>query len=157
MTLPAIPRAFVWTSESWGPALRCNPLHHIAPHLFTTRSLELIDEADWRHVADALGVNRVQIVTQVHGREVVVLKRGAPPLASQPHADILVSDDSNVGIAVRAADCVPLLIADSRTGAVAAVHAGWRGTAVAAASTAVEALVRESGSRPEQLVAAIGP
>jgi YfiH family protein len=58
---------------------------------------------------------------------------------------------------VRAADCVPILIADQRTGVVAAVHAGWRGTAARAAVAALEALAREFGSRPADLVAAIGP
>jgi YfiH family protein len=62
-----------------------------------------------------------------------------------------------VAIAVRAADCVPLLLADSRTGAVAAVHAGWRGTAAGVATAALEALTREFGSRPDTVTVAIGP
>ena len=52
---------------------------------------------------------------------------------------------------------MPLLLADPRTGAVAAVHAGWRGTAAGAATAALDALAREFGSRPEDLVVAIGP
>jgi YfiH family protein len=58
---------------------------------------------------------------------------------------------------VRAADCVPLLIGDRRTGAVGAVHAGWRGTAARIAVAAVETLGRECGSNPADLVVAIGP
>jgi YfiH family protein len=58
---------------------------------------------------------------------------------------------------VRAADCVTVLIADPNTGVVAAVHAGWRGTAAGAAPAAVDALAREFGARPADLVAAIGP
>ena len=58
---------------------------------------------------------------------------------------------------MRVADCVPLLLADSRTGVVAVVHAGWRGTAAGAAQAAVHALAREFGTKPEDLVAAIGP
>jgi len=68
-----------------------------------------------------------------------------------------VSNAAGVGIGVRSADCVPLLLADAVTGAVAAVHAGWRGTAAGAARAAVSALTREFGSRPADLVAAIGP
>jgi len=68
-----------------------------------------------------------------------------------------VSDDPDVAIAVRAADCVPLLMADTRTGAVAAVHAGWRGTAAGAATAALDAMTREFDSRPEDVIVAIGP
>jgi YfiH family protein len=86
----------------------------------------------------------------------IVRTGGARPLG-RPDADALVSNDPELAIAVRAADCVPLLIGDGRSGAVSAVHAGWRGTAAGAATAAVEALVREFGARTEDLVAAIGP
>jgi polyphenol oxidase len=155
--LPAIPAAFQWTPESWGPALRCRPLADIARHLFTTRQLRLTDANDVRQLGRAVGVGRVMMVTQVHGADVLVLRRGEAPIASGPEADILVSNDPEVAIAVRAADCVPILLADRITGTVAAVHAGWRGTAAGAARVAVEALGREFGARPQNLVAAIGP
>lgn len=157
MTLPPIPDSFRWTTENWGPALRCLPLGAIAPHLFTTRRLQLSVVTYWWGVADALGVRRILTLTQIHGRNVVVVRRGVSTPRGKPEADILVSNDPDVAIAVRAADCVPLLLADSRTGAVAAVHAGWRGTAAGAATAAVDALGREFGTRPEDLVAAIGP
>ena len=69
----------------------------------------------------------------------------------------MISDSPDIAIAVRAADCVPLLMADRARGVVAAVHAGWRGTAARVAVAAVEALGREFGTRPADLVAAIGP
>lgn len=155
--LPAIPAAFRWTSESWGLAVRCRPLEAVARHLFTTRQLQLTDGDSIGELARALGVDRVAMVTQVHQADVMVLRRGEAPAASRPEADILVSDDPGTAIAVRAADCVPILLADSVTGAVAAVHAGWRGTAAGAARVAVEALRREFGTAPEDLLAAIGP
>ena len=68
-----------------------------------------------------------------------------------------MSDDPRLALAIQTADCVPLLIADRRTGAVAAAHAGWRGLAARVPVVAVEALTREFGSRPADLVAAIGP
>jgi YfiH family protein len=55
------------------------------------------------------------------------------------------------------ADCVPVLLADPETGAVAAVHAGWRGTLARAAAEGVRALRREAGAAPERLLAAVGP
>jgi YfiH family protein len=157
--LPPIPDSFRWTAESWGPALRCRPLEAVAPHLFTTRQLQLTSEADWQRVATAVGAAHVATLTQVHGRAVVVVKEGKPFDVAQgkPEADVLVGDNPEIALAVRAADCVPLLIADRVTGAVAAVHAGWRGTAAGAAAAAVDALAREFGSKADDLLAAIGP
>jgi YfiH family protein len=161
MTLPAVPDSFHWTHEFWGPALRCRPLEVVAPHLFTTRQPELSSHADWERLAAAVGATHVATLTQVHGRDAVVvraeLSAGSRQGPGRPAADILVSQDSETALAVRAADCVPLLIADPDTGAVAAVHAGWRGTAAGAATAAVEALAREFGTRPRNLIAAIGP
>jgi YfiH family protein len=142
MTLPAVPESFRWVETSSGPLLKCVPLEDIAPHVFTTRGVPL---------PSAFMVN------QVHGRSVVVIRQEDPLPATRPDADVLVSNSQAAAIAVRAADCVPLLIADERTGAVAAVHAGWRGTAAGAAGAAVDALAREFGAKPVNLVAAIGP
>ena len=156
MTNPTVPESFHWTDEAWGPGLRCRALSRLAPHVFTTRQLELLSASDRQPLAGALGVTAVASVTQVHGRAVVVVRRGQPP--QQPcEADALVSDSPEVAIAVRAADCVPLLMCDGRSGAVAAVHAGWRGTAARAAVAALDALTHEFGTRPGDVVAAIGP
>ena len=159
MTLPALPPAFEWMHASWGPGLRCLPLAAIAPHVFSTRHLAVLTPEGECELAAAVQADRVAMVTQVHGRAVVVVRGGesAFPAGNRPEADVLVSNAPDTAVAVRAADCTPILIADTETGAVAAVHAGWRGTAAGAAVAAVEALGREFGARPEHLVAAIGP
>ena len=72
-------------------------------------------------------------------------------------ADVAISDDPGVALSVKVADCVPILLADARTRSVAAVHAGWRGTAAGAVRSAVEALGVHFGSAPHDVVAAIGP
>lgn len=154
MSLPAVPDTFEWFQAPWGAALRCVRLQAIAPHLFTTRQLALSSQGQWDIVAAAVGARAVQTLTQVHGRHVVVVRGQG---SGRPEADVLVSNNPEIALAVRAADCVPLLIADPKGGAVAAVHAGWRGTAAGAATAAVEALQREFGSSPADLVAAIGP
>jgi YfiH family protein len=168
---------FTWTTEAWGPALRSSALGEIADHFFTTRQLRLRGDGepeDWRRVAETIGVPppRLLRLTQVHGRDVFVHRvRGAeeggqvipasaaatPDEAGWPEADISTTDDRTVALAIQVADCVPLLLADALTGAVAAVHAGWRGTAAGAAIAAVEALVRDFGARPDRLVVALGP
>jgi polyphenol oxidase len=157
MTLPVVLDPFYWTNESWGPALHCRPIDAIAPGLFTTRTLQLSSAADWSRLADSVNASRVVTLTQVHGNHAVMVRRGQPSPAGPLEGDILVSDDPDVAIAVRAADCVPLLLADGRTGAVAAVHAGWRGTAAGAARVAVETLRDRLGVNPADVTAAIGP
>jgi YfiH family protein len=157
MSLPLVPDSFYWTTESWGAALRCRPLDELAPHLFTTRQLRLSHASDYQQLAQAVGARRVAALTQVHGASIVVMRRGSMLPDTPPEADILVSDDPEVALAVRAADCVPLLMADRGTGAVAAVHAGWRGTSARAVVSALNAMEREFGTRPQNVVAAIGP
>lgn len=157
MTLPPVPEPFYWTESPCGAALQCRALDAIAPHLFTTRVLPRPSRDDWRCVSNALGADHVATLDQVHGRDVVTIKRESHPPAAREKADVLVSDNPAVAVAVRAADCVPLLLADARAGAVAAIHAGWRGTAAGTATAAVEAMEREFGTKPQDLVAAIGP
>jgi polyphenol oxidase len=156
MTLPDVSDAFRWTQEVWGPALRCRPLESLAPHLFSTRQLTLTSEDDERWLREAIGGRTLSMLAQVHGTEVVVVRESNMPVRDTP-GDVLVSIQPGAAIGVRAADCVPVLIADRATGAVAAVHAGWRGTAASACVVAVRALGREFGSRPADLVVAIGP
>jgi len=155
MTLPPVPDSFYWTTESWGAALRCRPLEAVAPHLFTTR-LELSATADYARLARAAGVERVVTLRQVHGSAVCVIRDGSSLPAVPPEADVLVSNAVDVAIAVRAADCVPILMADPATGAVAAVHAGWRGVVAGVIGAAVSSL-RVRAAAPPELIAAIGP
>ncbi|HEU5342216.1 peptidoglycan editing factor PgeF [Edaphobacter sp.] len=71
--------------------------------------------------------------------------------------DGLMTQVPGVMIAVGTADCVPVLLVDTRLRAVAALHAGWRGTVAGIAERGVEAMRSEYGSRLEDLAAAIGP
>ena len=75
----------------------------------------------------------------------------------KPDGDAIVSNQPGLVLAVMVADCVPILLADSRTGAVGAVHAGWRGTCAGVAPAAIGRLTSEFGTRPGDLIAAIGP
>jgi YfiH family protein len=160
MIQPQPNRGFEWTQAPWGPALRCVPLAPHAQHLFTTGNLQLRDNAaEWDAVADAMGVSRshVLLIRQVHGADAAVARRGTAADWSTPEADIIVSDDPDSAIAVRVADCAPILMADTRTGAVGAAHAGWRGTVQSAAVSAIHAMQREFGTNAAELIAAIGP
>lgn len=100
---------------------------------------------------------QLYVATQVHGRDVVVLGGDEDrELVLARRADALASAKPGVACGVKIADCVPILLADKRTGAVAAVHAGWQGTVANVVGAAVEALRREVGDGAE-LMAAIGP
>lgn len=71
-------------------------------------------------------------------------------------ADILVSDSLDVALAVRTADCLPILLADSQARVLAAVHAGWRGTVAGVVGEAMQAM-RKLGAHPQRTVASLGP
>jgi YfiH family protein len=157
MPLPSVPEPFYWSQEPFGAVLRCRPLDTLSVHLFTTRQLRLSSHDDWLRAAMAVNAAHLVTANQVHGRNVHVVRHAGDLPGGRPEADVLLSGDPRVAVAVRAADCVPLLLADRRTGCVAAVHAGWRGTAAGAAAAAVDSMKREFGSRPADLAAAVGP
>jgi YfiH family protein len=111
-----------------------------------------------QRAAFALGVEpeRIHFMSQVHGRAVHTLsgeESQSEVLALE--GDALVSSATNLACAVRSADCVPVLLADRRSGRVAAAHAGWRGAVAGIVTSSVRAL-RELGPNAE-LIAAIGP
>jgi YfiH family protein len=109
--------------------------------------------------AKLLGVDaaKLYLVSQVHGVVAHEL-RGDEDAANvrQRVGDVTMSRAPGVACGVRSADCVPILVGDRATGAVAAVHSGWRGTVAGAAGAGVTALRSLVGGRGD-LVAAIGP
>jgi YfiH family protein len=159
MSEPQPSGAFEWTQAAAGRVLSCPPLSEWASHFFTTSDLMLRDDGEWTTVAQAIGVDRsgLRMISQVHGVDVAVVRTGSAAVWSPPKADVIVSDDPETAIVVRVADCAPVLLADTRSGVVAAAHAGWRGAAQGAARSAVNALREQFGSDARDLVAAIGP
>jgi YfiH family protein len=150
---------FEWTQAPWGCVLRSTAIQPLATHFFTESALRLRDDpVEWRLVADFAGVapDRLRPLHQVHGNRIVTAMSSGDE-SGLPEADGIISDDPAIALVVRTADCAPLLIADRRNGAVAAVHAGWRSTMHRIAPAAVRALADAFGSRPDDLVVAIGP
>lgn len=152
--------------------LRCEALDRVpgAAHAFSTRRGP---EGEFDFALDApgsdcarralceaagLGARLPHEARQVHGAVVIRVECGAAP-AVVPGADGLVASRAarpTAGLAVRSADCVPLLLAEVGGAALAAVHAGWRGAAAGIVGAAVRTLV-DLGARPEALVVALGP
>jgi purine-nucleoside/S-methyl-5'-thioadenosine phosphorylase / adenosine deaminase len=156
----AVSEGFVWIESAAGKVLQAESLQDLATHVFTTRQRQFrgvsVDD-DYARLGATLKVSPEQVVRvkQVHGRSVLVLGPG-DVVPALPDADAIVSTDPARAIAVRVADCVPILIADRRRRVVAAVHAGWRGTCAGIATATVEAIA-ECGVASSDLVAAIGP
>lgn len=113
-----------------------------------------------RTLAEGLGAPDAQLVrlTQVHGRSILSFeaparKRGHTLLGN---GDAVLGCQPNVLLTVASADCVPIVLADAETGWMAAVHAGWRGTAARVLDAALDAL-ETGGVLLRNLVAAFGP
>jgi YfiH family protein len=164
MILPTPSSGFVWREFNGSPALVCTALDSIAAHVFTTSAWSLGspqavvgDAAPWCDVAAAVGVDVTRLVRarQVHGTTVLV----DPVSAAVPlsEADVVLVSEPHTAAGVQVADCVPLLLADAVTGAVAAVHAGWRGLVEGVPAVAVSAMHREFGTRASDVIAAVGP
>lgn len=114
--------------------------------------------ANWRLVLDEAGLHGRELVQvhQVHGGDVLVVEpdRPAHPGPAQARADAIVTADPARVLAVRVADCAPVLVASGDGRLVAAIHAGWRGALAGVVRAAVGAMER-LGARG--LRAAIGP
>jgi YfiH family protein len=144
--------------------LRSDPLAARADHLFTTRDVSFRGAdapAHYAQLAAAFGVtpDECVLVSQVHGRSVLVVRPGDDRSRrgdAAPEADAIVSTDPSRVVAVRVADCVPILLADSHRRVVAAVHAGWRGTCAGVALEAVRT-IEQLGVPASDLLAILGP
>ncbi|MDQ7001598.1 MAG: peptidoglycan editing factor PgeF [Ghiorsea sp.] len=92
-------------------------------------------------------------VIQVHAAEVLYCSGSG--YVHEQDADILLATEQGVALAVRTADCLPILLADKQAGVIAAVHAGWKGTVTHVAEKAVAAMCSR-GASLERIVASLG-
>ncbi|MBU3741656.1 MAG: polyphenol oxidase family protein [Candidatus Kapabacteria bacterium] len=106
-------------------------------------------------LADSYGLEGadVRVLTQVHGNDVVVADTDVDGL----EGDALIARADGFLIAVKVADCCPILLYDPPTRAMAAIHSGWRGTRENIAQECVSALCATYGCRPETILALVGP
>ncbi|WP_243369667.1 peptidoglycan editing factor PgeF [Geotalea sp. SG265] len=104
-------------------------------------------------------LDRLVTVKQVHGTDLLVIDAPNPDFAHF-HAlecDGIITNQPRVLIGVTVADCVPVLLHDPVNGAIAALHAGWKGTAGEICKKGVAALQELFGSNPAEILAAVGP
>jgi hypothetical protein len=102
---------------------------------------------------------RLATCWQVHGADVRVIRQDTIRAldTNEERCDALTTDVPGILLGVQTADCVPVILADARSGACAAVHAGWRGTAGKIVPAALERMREEYGTRAKDVRAAIGP
>ena len=155
--------------------------HIVVPHCFTTRlggvSTGIFDslnlacrrgddtknvEENFRILGSGLGFDPKDVVLtrQTHSdiiRAVTKADCGSLDHHTYPECDGLITNTPGLALVVFTADCTPILLHDPVTGAVGAVHAGWRGTATDIAGKAVRAMCDAYGCQAANIRAAIGP
>ena len=104
----------------------------------------------------ALDANKLPLITmrQFHSDVIHLI---ATKCTEAPSGDALMTNVSGLLLGVQTADCVPILLADTKRHAVAAIHAGWRGTLARIVVKTLGRMQMEFGTQPKDVVAALGP
>jgi YfiH family protein len=152
-----------------GGVTRAYALEHATGELVGELNLGFTPEDDRQNVlrnrqllAEAVTGNPatpIVMLRQIHSGLLVVPTKetAARPSPSACKGDGLITDKPGILIGIQTADCVPVLVADRKRKIVAAFHAGWRGTVKRIVENGIGRMRLEFGSRPQDLIAAIGP
>lgn len=104
-----------------------------------------------------LPTDRVFDVWQVHSADYIVATEPRPATSEHAKADIIISNQRNISLVMRFADCVPIIAYDPQKHVAGIAHAGWIGTAKNTSGSLICAMVKEFNVDPETLIAGIGP
>lgn len=112
-------------------------------------------EENYRRIAEAIGFDAGSIVftNQIHSATVLTV--GKEDIGKTYDCDGFVTNEAGVTLAVRTADCVPILFYDGKAGVIGAVHAGWRGTVNRIQQNCI-CEMQKLGATPENISAVIG-
>jgi len=112
-----------------------------------------------RRLLNALGMDPASLLTlsQVHSDQVHIIEENPGDWNRKTCGDGLITALRGVAIAIQVADCFPILLVDPDSGAVAAIHAGWRGTIQGIAHNTILRMTERFASLPTRLLVAIGP
>jgi YfiH family protein len=111
--------------------------------------------ADRKEIAHRFGLPEVNVCMpiQQHTDRIAVIDHDLEPVI----ADAVVTPRKDIVIGVKVADCVPILIFEKTKGIIAAVHAGWRGTAAGILKKTVQCMIDRFHAEPDDMLVAIGP
>jgi len=108
----------------------------------------------------ALGAGKMRVIAlrQIHSDIVHVVGGADMPQGEQAlQGDALITREPGVLLTIQTADCIPILLVDTKRKAIAAIHSGWRGTAQRIAEKTLGRMQMEFGTRPQDVIAALGP
>jgi hypothetical protein len=152
--LPWIRHAFLTRQGGVSPA----PFHSLNLSVATGDSIENTDR-NREEVARTFGFapERLVLLHQNHGNRVLVLRGGTGLPSSPLEYDAMITDEADRFLAIKTADCLPILIVDQVRKVVAAIHAGREGTALRITPKVLQTMVVEFGCSREDLLIAMGP
>ena len=116
---------------------------------------------NWGKLSEAfdIPIEQFLVLNQVHGDAIYVIKPYGSYFSSRAELDYdaIVTDRKDLAICIKTADCVPIFIVDKVKKVIAAVHAGWRGSALAITAKVIRLMMDQYHSQPQDILTAIGP
>jgi YfiH family protein len=111
--------------------------------------------ADPEHLSKAMNINadRIYMPIQKHTDKIAVIESSLHPLI----ADAVITKEQGILIGVQVADCVPVLLYETTKGIMAAIHAGWRGTAESILKKTIKTVIDRYFCSAENIYIALGP
>jgi polyphenol oxidase len=121
---------------------------------------DLLKEPTFKHLSDVLDIQSLLFLKQIHKNTGYVVTEEMLPTLKRPFSvegDYLLTDIPGVGIGIMTADCLPIIIHDTRSNSVAAIHAGWRGSVEHIAQHAFKRMQEAYGTRGVDVRVFFGP
>jgi hypothetical protein len=112
-----------------------------------------------RRIARAFGFHTENLIllNQVHQDRILVLKESPPVLPSLLEYDASITNAPNTFLGIKTADCLPIMLIDSKKKVIAAIHAGRQGTALRITTQVLRMMKAEFGCSPRDVLVALGP
>ncbi len=115
-------------------------------------ALPLLEQQKFTHLRQTMSINNLLFMNQIHSNFGIAFSGEQRSLPSfKTDGDFLITQEKALGIGIMAADCLPILIHDTKTNAISAVHAGWRGTVDRIVEKTIQAMHHHYETSPADL------